>query len=325
MSIALRSLRKGRSVEIGCIGAHGRTGTLLAAMLVREEGLSAKQAIAETRLRYCSHAIESQQQEHLIYKFAGETPPPVKKKVYPSLGSYDYLYNKESTSQPSMASLGSRDWDSALDDVMARVRGGGVQPYSMSEDWALAYTSIEDDYGHWSIGDYDIDHPEGLTACGKPLDRQIHVVKDTDLPGVVTCPQCSQWSLEKADEQASCEEIEIIFASRFDQEEVSVVSKPQGLLRGFSGTHWWDGILDKRGGYVTLCGRRFVYAPDIKYSQDATCEMCIAGWEAERRAKMYTTADGSAIGWSGIVILRSAADSLLHEVLERQVRSGWQT
>lgn len=65
----VRKLQKemGKGIpDIGCLGAHGRTGTLLACLLIREEGLCAKKAIEEVRSRHCEFAIETISQEKLV-------------------------------------------------------------------------------------------------------------------------------------------------------------------------------------------------------------------------------------------------------------------
>ena len=61
-----------RTIEIGCVGAHGRTGTLLAALLIRVEKMKAADAIKEIRKRYCDNAIETISQERLLHEFNNE-------------------------------------------------------------------------------------------------------------------------------------------------------------------------------------------------------------------------------------------------------------
>lgn len=56
---------KGHAVEVGCIGGHGRTGTLAAALMVHE-GVPAEEAITKVRRDYCKHAIETSEQEELV-------------------------------------------------------------------------------------------------------------------------------------------------------------------------------------------------------------------------------------------------------------------
>ena len=63
-------LERFKRMSIGCIGAHGRTGTYLAGLLIVCENLSAKEAIVETRRRLCSRCIESQKQINLIHSLA---------------------------------------------------------------------------------------------------------------------------------------------------------------------------------------------------------------------------------------------------------------
>ncbi len=60
------------SIEIGCIGGHGRTGTLLAMLRVYIGGMGAKESIESIRKDYCDHAVESKKQVEAIYKVAGE-------------------------------------------------------------------------------------------------------------------------------------------------------------------------------------------------------------------------------------------------------------
>ena len=59
---------QGERVEIGCIGAHGRTGTILACMGVLA-GYTTEEAIKHVRNSYCSHAIETEGQEEWIQWF----------------------------------------------------------------------------------------------------------------------------------------------------------------------------------------------------------------------------------------------------------------
>lgn len=60
--------KEGYWVEIGCIGGHGRTGTVLAAMCVLG-GMKPKKAIKYVRDAYCSHAIETDEQEWWVSWF----------------------------------------------------------------------------------------------------------------------------------------------------------------------------------------------------------------------------------------------------------------
>jgi hypothetical protein len=62
LTVAIEKATAGNKVEMGCIGAHGRTGTALAAINVIL-GCSAKEAIKHVRKHHCHHAIESASQE----------------------------------------------------------------------------------------------------------------------------------------------------------------------------------------------------------------------------------------------------------------------
>ena len=58
-------------VEIGCMGGHGRTGTLMALIMV-QLGCKPGKAIKTIRKDYCHRAIETQKQEELIKAYAKE-------------------------------------------------------------------------------------------------------------------------------------------------------------------------------------------------------------------------------------------------------------
>ena len=80
--------RAGKKIEVACVGGHGRTGTLLAAVAIAELGLnSADEAIALIRSAYCKEAVESIQQENLLRLLTGE---PEKKEV-PTTTTYKGL------------------------------------------------------------------------------------------------------------------------------------------------------------------------------------------------------------------------------------------
>lgn len=71
-------------VEVGCIGGHGRTGTVLACMAVLSEPeFTPEEAIAFVRTAYCHHAVETRDQEWFVAYFHAmkndlpEPPKPV--------------------------------------------------------------------------------------------------------------------------------------------------------------------------------------------------------------------------------------------------------
>ena len=74
--------KAGAFVEVGCIGAHGRTGVVLACMaLLADPKLTADEAIRFVRTAYCEHAIETREQEWWVECFEADekgTTPPAK-------------------------------------------------------------------------------------------------------------------------------------------------------------------------------------------------------------------------------------------------------
>lgn len=66
---ALRRAKAGDRVEVGCWGAHGRTGTALGCLAV-PDGLARHDAVAWVRTSYCERAIETSEQEAFVVTFA---------------------------------------------------------------------------------------------------------------------------------------------------------------------------------------------------------------------------------------------------------------
>jgi len=62
LSSLLDRARAGQRVEIGCYGAHGRTGTALAALAVLC-GEAPDDAVGWVRTAYCERAVETDEQE----------------------------------------------------------------------------------------------------------------------------------------------------------------------------------------------------------------------------------------------------------------------
>lgn len=64
----LRMARDGSVVEVGCIGGHGRTGMMLAIMVVvaTEGKMTGDEAVAYVRANYCTKAVESKIQEWYV-------------------------------------------------------------------------------------------------------------------------------------------------------------------------------------------------------------------------------------------------------------------
>jgi hypothetical protein len=61
--------KRGERVEVGCIGGHGRTGTVLACMAVLA-GVPASQAVKWVREHYCPRAVQEPSQEYWMERFA---------------------------------------------------------------------------------------------------------------------------------------------------------------------------------------------------------------------------------------------------------------
>lgn len=64
---ALDCAQKGMRVELGCMGGHGRTGTILAILVgLADPDLTPGQCMAYVWKNYCGHAIECREQENFI-------------------------------------------------------------------------------------------------------------------------------------------------------------------------------------------------------------------------------------------------------------------
>jgi hypothetical protein len=73
-------LHDGKTVHVGCIGGHGRTGTVLSAVVA--EMLDEKNAIQYVRQHYCKRAVESREQIQFLVKHYGiEMAEPTKGDV----------------------------------------------------------------------------------------------------------------------------------------------------------------------------------------------------------------------------------------------------
>jgi hypothetical protein len=62
-------LQQGRKIHVGCIGGHGRTGMVLAAMVAHATG--EKDAITYVRDHYCKKAVESTEQVRFLHEHYG--------------------------------------------------------------------------------------------------------------------------------------------------------------------------------------------------------------------------------------------------------------
>ena len=68
---AFARARGGETVEIGCLGGLGRTGTVLACLTVLA-GVDPPEAVTWVRRNYRAEAVESAEQEQWVEWFAGQ-------------------------------------------------------------------------------------------------------------------------------------------------------------------------------------------------------------------------------------------------------------
>lgn len=61
----LARAREGQHIEMGCWGAHGRTGTAIASLAVLT-GIPREEAVAWVRANYCDKAVETAEQEAFV-------------------------------------------------------------------------------------------------------------------------------------------------------------------------------------------------------------------------------------------------------------------
>lgn len=64
----LTTARTGESVEVGCLGGHGRTGTALACLAILT-GVPPSQAVSWVRENYCVQAVETDDQQEFVSSF----------------------------------------------------------------------------------------------------------------------------------------------------------------------------------------------------------------------------------------------------------------
>jgi len=85
------ALKSGKKVHLGCIGGHGRTGTVLAALVMHMTGN--KNAIEYVRTNYCKKAVESQKQIDWLNKHFG-IDKVAPSKTYPIAARYGEYEDK---------------------------------------------------------------------------------------------------------------------------------------------------------------------------------------------------------------------------------------
>lgn len=85
ISDAYNKAKSGQIVEIGCIGGHGRTGTILACMAVLD-GMTPDEAVKHLETVYCHLIIETNEQEWFVHWFEARLhgkPTPAKPTIPP--------------------------------------------------------------------------------------------------------------------------------------------------------------------------------------------------------------------------------------------------
>ena len=107
-------IRLGKKVHIGCIGGHGRTGTVLAALVAIMENRT--DAISYVRKHYCTKAVESEKQiEFLMKYFSQEKAAPSKNHIFSNVeklpNNYKDYYNQK-------REIKNRDYMGGVHDVM---------------------------------------------------------------------------------------------------------------------------------------------------------------------------------------------------------------
>lgn len=92
IEVVVTGLEMDMRVDIGCAGGHGRSGTLLAGIIAKVEGLGAAEAIKAARERHCKKACETVSQEVMVYKLCGEEPPEYMTKAASKNGELHTLW-----------------------------------------------------------------------------------------------------------------------------------------------------------------------------------------------------------------------------------------
>lgn len=103
VTLACSMIERGDTIEVGCIGGHGRTGTFLALIAMRNGVATPEEAITYIHEHYCEEAIESELQEWYIKAwYAEDNGLPIPEKPQPkSYTSSSSSYQKNKTSVPT--------------------------------------------------------------------------------------------------------------------------------------------------------------------------------------------------------------------------------
>lgn len=95
------NIKAGKKVHIGCIGGHGRTGTVLAALVAHMDNHA--DPIAYVRKNYCPKAVESQEQvDFLKLHYGAADATPAKQSLYAQETKDTYISRSKPRLMPDM-------------------------------------------------------------------------------------------------------------------------------------------------------------------------------------------------------------------------------
>lgn len=151
VSYICKCLNEGKFVHVGCIGGHGRTGMVFAAVV--KEMLGKVDAITWVRKNYCEKAVESPAQVNFLAEEFG-----IKKVSGSKLGHSGGLSMK--------SSRGSSNGIYESHDPWAHKPKGGYSSYSNSFDSQVSSSQKELVFG-------------GKTKSVEPIDSKRNIWKQT--------------------------------------------------------------------------------------------------------------------------------------------------
>lgn len=99
------AMREGKTVFVGCIGGHGRTGLFLSALTMHMTG--EVDSITKVRAEYCKKAVESTKQVNWLHEHFGIKKVANSKTLLPKLVSYDAKGNKKGKAKSDPVSIGT--------------------------------------------------------------------------------------------------------------------------------------------------------------------------------------------------------------------------
>jgi len=161
----LGEIKDGKRIDIGCMGGHGRTGTMLACLLVAQ-GMPANEAVKKVRSEHCSEAIETQGQIAFVQRLGLKLNPDNGDKVTPLMRG-----TAEVTPNPPLGSA-----QAILDRV--EYEGGWQAPSNVRSpyDDEPGYSDSrhidydDEDYETWLRLNTAANVARGMTATQEELD-----------------------------------------------------------------------------------------------------------------------------------------------------------